>query len=104
VERGEDRPSTGAIWVRPDDGVVVRTSLNVVGSLKSDATVLVDYRHEPKLNMWVPSRMEEHYHAVAIDNPAGTMDRATRFNNISGVATYTNFKRFETSGRIIQQH
>ncbi len=64
--------------------------------------MLVDYRRDPKLAMWVPARMEEHYHAVAIDNPAGTTDRATRFNNISGVATYRNFKRFEASGRIIQ--
>jgi len=104
VERGEDRPSSGAIWVRPDDGTVIRTSLNVIGSLKSDATIVVDYRRDAKMNMWVPSRMEEHYHAVATDNPGGRMNRATRFNKISGVATYTNVKRFETSGRVIQHH
>ena len=40
LERGEDRPSSGAIWVRPDDGTVIRTSLNVIGSLKSDATIV----------------------------------------------------------------
>ena len=52
-------------------------------------TIRVDYRHDPKLDMWMPSRMEEHY-------------RYPRTNEqINCFAVYSNARRFETSGRVI---
>ena len=51
-------------------------------------TITVDYQLDPKLSMWVPVQMREHYTQGA--------------EGIDCVATYANFRRFETSARIIQ--
>jgi hypothetical protein len=49
-----------------------------------------------------PSRMEELYRTIVVaENPGSAMRTVTRFNTIRAVATYSNFRRFETSGRPI---
>jgi len=86
---GRDALSHGAVWIRPDDGTVVRTSLQVTTPGSVDVSVTVTFRPDGRFALWVPRRMEESY-------SDGRM--LTRC-----LATYSNFRRFETSGRIIEQ-
>ena len=103
-DRGKNLPSTGSLWVHASDGSIVRTMLSVVGSdTTPSATITVEYAFDDKLRMWVPSRMEERYRVLRLADNAGSMLRnQTRFAEIESVATYSNFRRFETSGRIIR--
>jgi hypothetical protein len=102
-EQGQDRPAVGSLSVRVTDGAVVRSTLNVAGGRTApEVSITVDYRSDPKLEMWVPSRMEERYQSVVLgENAASTMRGVTRFNSIRAIATYSNFRRFETSGHLI---
>jgi hypothetical protein len=86
---GHDALSHGAVWVRPDDGTVVRTNLQVTTPGSVDVSVTVTFTSDARLAVWVPRRMDESY-------SDGRM--TTRC-----AATYANFRRFETSGRLIQQ-
>ena len=91
-DEGNDRVSKGAFWIA-DEGVVVRTRLELTIPLRETiASVEVDYRRDPRLNMWVPARMHETY----LQSRAGMINE-----NIDCVAVYSNFRRFETSGRLI---
>jgi hypothetical protein len=92
-ENGADRFSQGAVWIADRDGAIVRTRLDLRIPLKETiASIEVDYARDPKLDMWVPVRMHESY----------LQSRATMINeSIDCVATYSNFRRFETSGRIV---
>ena len=83
---GEDVVSRGAIWIRPEDGTIVRTNLTL--STPLEVSVTVDFRRDTKLEIWMPFSMQERY---------------TNENGGSTVcaATYTNYRRFETSGRVI---
>ena len=87
---GQDRLARGTAWVEPVEGAVVRTQLDLGGDdafelLRSRVTV--NYRRDATLDLRVPSEMREIY------------QRPTR--QIGGLATYRNFRRFETSVRIL---
>jgi hypothetical protein len=90
-ENGMPRPASGGLWLTEADGAVIKSELHlaIVGTM---AAVTVDYRRDARLNMWVPSRMQETY----IDK-VGDQER----EKITCVATYSNFRRFETSARVI---
>ena len=85
---GKDVPASGTLWVNPADGAVVRTRLQLdrFHRLGSHAEIVVTYQKDAVLGMWVPSRMEEKY--------TGGASGATT------VATYKDFKRFQTSAKI----
>jgi hypothetical protein len=102
-QRGTDRAAKGTLSVRDDDGAVVQTTLNLAGDKTTpDASLAVDYRHDSKLLMWVPSQMRERYRTVSIaENMGRRLGSLTRFSTIMGTATYANYRRFETSGRLI---
>ncbi len=89
--------STGATWVSRADGVVLKTRL-VVDDKKERlrGEMVVTYQHEPKLNLWVPIRMEERYRRRA--NPS--IPSILR-EQVDCVATYSNFRRFETASRLV---
>jgi len=53
----------------------------------------VTYQRDRKLDMWVPARMRETY----LETAASTV-----VERVSCEATYSNFRRFETSGRIVE--
>jgi hypothetical protein len=92
---GADRISRGSVWIAIRDSVVVRTRLDlrIPGSESSAvATVEVDYAPDAKLAVWVPVKMKETY---------TEMTGSTVVENIGGEATYSNFRRFETFGRIV---
>jgi hypothetical protein len=90
--RGADRVSRGVLWIA-GDGIVHKTLLEIRAPLRETmASVEVTYKLDEKLDMWVPFRMHETY----------VQSRGTTISeNIDCVATYSNFRRFETSGRII---
>jgi hypothetical protein len=92
-DNGADLVSRGAMWLADADGTVVRTRLELrIPLSETVASVDVDYRPDTKLGRWVPARMRETY----------LQSRASiRVESIDCVATYSNFRRFETFGRII---
>lgn len=92
---GVDLKSRGSIWVARESGVVVRTLLELTISNRRTgglATVTVDYQHNATLAMWVPAQMRETY---------TEMLGSAVYENAGGEATYSNFRRFETSARIV---
>jgi VWFA-related protein len=85
---GADVPATGTLWINPADGSVIKTRLVIASyrGARSRAEVEVNYREDDTLAMLIPSRMTERY--------------VTPTASISGEATYSDFKRFQTSAAI----
>jgi hypothetical protein len=86
-----DLPVTGRYWVDELTGRVERTELNAVDTAV-EAHITVTYRHDAAAGIWVPARMEEKY------KQRGSQPEVT------GVATYSNFRRFQvkTSEEVVQ--
>jgi hypothetical protein len=99
----QDVVSTGALWARVSDGTIVRTTLAVTDhKTDTQAFVAVDYRHDTRLDMWVPSHMEEHYQSRVVEDHLGALDsKVSRLSEITCLADYSHFRRFETSGRVL---
>jgi len=97
--------SSGTVWISRADAAIVRTQLVVKDpSGHTTADISVDYRFDPRLGIGVPVRMAELYTQSAISNiaPAGSPARLiTTWERIECVATYSNYRRFETSGRLV---
>ncbi len=90
---GRDSLANGAVWVTTS-GVVLRTQLDLTNPVTSlTSSIVVTYGRDPKLAGWVPMRMEETYTQQA--------SAAGHRVDISCIATYSNFRRFVTSGRIV---
>ncbi len=95
---GANRMSRGAVWIADRDGALVRTRLELTiprAESTGWATVEVDYQHNTKLGMWVPVKMRETY----MEMRGATLDE-----RISGEATYSNFRQFQSSGRLLTPH
>jgi len=92
---GDAVKTTGTIWVHPQDGVVVRTVLEVdvlMKRIKQRGKGSIDVRYQPveAIGMWLPASMDESFEA--------TKDYSS--DKVTGHAEYSNYRRFETSGRI----
>jgi hypothetical protein len=85
---GRDVPSTGMLWVNPADASVLRTRLSVLdyAGTSSVALVEVTYRREPSVDLLVPASMREWYNVGLA--------------SVAAEATYSDYKRFQTSIRI----
>ena len=83
-----DSPASGTIWLRSDDGTVVRTRVDLKSARNMKVRLMVEFRHDSRLGASVPSRMEERY-----ETRSG--------QTVDCIATYTDFRRFETAGRIV---
>ena len=84
-----DALAHGRVWVDQATGRVHRTEL-VIGNADSDIRLVSDYRRDERLDLWVPSRMTERY------------DYTQRLSDIIECeAVYSNFRRFEATGRIV---
>ena len=83
---GRSVPSEGSVWVNASDGTVLRTSLRLKEFGRSSAAVT---RHA-NIDMWLPQVMVESYE----------MPRGTRRERTSTEARYSDYRRFQTSGRI----
>jgi hypothetical protein len=87
---GGDLPAHGRVWVEPVTGAVLRTELGVSGPAAvylKEMQVRVDYQRDNRLQMFVPSEMEEIY---GLD-----------IEVVHGRASYRNYRRFETAGRLV---
>jgi hypothetical protein len=83
-----DVASKGTVWVRLPDGAVGKTALDLTTRDGMEMSIVTDFSRDSKLGAWVPTRMREQY-----TEPSG---RST-----TGSAEYSNFRRFETSGRLV---
>ena len=82
--------ASGRVWVEPVTGAVLRTELGFSGlsaPFLKDALIRVEYQRDGRLQMLVPIEMEETY---GLD-----------IEVVHGRASYRNFRRFETGGRMI---
>jgi hypothetical protein len=84
---GPDQITRGSAWLDPAAGTVVKTYLNVVITPTSQAKITVDYQIDPKLGFFVPVTMRESYERFS--------------SRIVTTATYTNYRQFSTSGRLV---
>lgn len=94
---GDPVESSGTIWVRPSDGVVVRTALAVVSGKSRqkppqhvDGSIDVRYQFVDTIGIWLPRSMDESFQAA----------RKESWDKIDGHAQYSDYRRFETSVRI----
>jgi hypothetical protein len=87
---GMDAQSAGKVWIDAAGGAVLRTNLRVTrpSGRGSIASVTVSFQKDARLGIWVPSMMSEQYNA---------MDGKTTI----GTASYSNFRRFDTSVRVV---
>jgi hypothetical protein len=87
---GRDQPARGFVWVVPETGEVLKTSLTAADDrTNSVAVIVVEYRQDARLGMLVPVHMSESYRKA--------------YSVISAEATYSNFRQFQTSGRIVTE-
>jgi hypothetical protein len=82
---GKDRRARGAVWVDSTNGEVLRTDLSWDG--RPDGYIVVHYRRDEGIGALVPETMLEEY-------------RGAR-GVVTGKATYTNYRRFQTAARVI---
>jgi hypothetical protein len=91
---GQDQPAKGRAWVDPATGRLLRAELTIEASPEHvgpvthvgfTATILVEFADEPRLGLWVPSKMTESYTSLPC----------------SGDATYTDYRTFGVETRIL---
>jgi hypothetical protein len=94
IRRGSrDVQSTGRLWIEPASGRVLRTLLVINEDLTgASGRITVSYRPDARLAMLVPVEMHEAYNYISSTTPHAP---------IECTATYSDFRRFETSGRLI---
>jgi hypothetical protein len=80
TSRGRDLALTGAIWIDPFNGTVMRTEMNAADPVVR-SQVIVTFRRDEALDLFVPEKMEEYYKAYS------------GLDDILATATYTNFRR-----------
>jgi hypothetical protein len=101
---GRDVPSEGTIWVVPSDGTVVRTQLAISGFYgRSGSKIEVTYARDDRLGLWLPETMKERHEADIVEagrSAYGAAIASARTTVVVGTATYSDFKRFETSATI----
>lgn len=91
---GGDMQTVVWAWVEPASGRLLRAQVNAkdarFGGPRFSAEVRVDFRDQPALGLLVPSEMTEKFFV----DDAGTG---------TGTAKYTNYRKFQTSARIVPQ-
>jgi hypothetical protein len=85
--RGGDRPAKGTFWIDAATARVVKSVLDVETDRRWRTVIEVGYGRDAHLDLWVPLTMHERY-------ANGSKEQ------IVCTATYSNFRRFETSARI----
>ena len=82
--RGRDLALTGTVWIDPFSGAVVKTEMNAADPAVR-CQVIVSFRRDETLELWVPEKMEEYYKAnLAVDD-------------ILATATYSNVRKYRRS-------
>jgi hypothetical protein len=94
---GGDQPASVTALVDAESGAVLRTVVEIASVRNRSlltTTITVGYREDPTMGMLVPSDMLESHVSPAVLSLNGF--------RITGKAVYTNYRRFETSGRIVR--
>ena len=86
ADTGIDMPANGTFWIDPATGEVLRAEMEC-GAF-SESRLSVTYRRHPRFGLSLPVEMIE----KATGNDGEWVD---------GKCDYTNYRRFETSGRLI---
>jgi hypothetical protein len=88
-DHGRDVAARGTLWIDSATGQVLQTSLELSdGAAELKGRMTVRYGAHPKFNVLVPVEMRESYTSAAGEE-------------ITTVATYSDFRQFETAGRLI---
>ena len=82
--RGRDLVLEGQLWIDEETGAVVKTALTAADPAVR-ATVMVTFRRDEPLAIWVPQQMDEYYKAQ------------NALDEIFATATYSNVRRFEVN-------
>lgn len=79
-------------WIEPESGRLLRAQVSTrdirIGMLPFDAVIRVDFKHDAKVGMLVPGEMSETFFVG-------------RGGSGSGTAKYSNYRKFQTAGRIV---
>jgi VWFA-related protein len=86
-----DMPAKGWFLVDQMTGAIVESGLRVE-ELGLVAEIIVTFRRDPALGMWVPAKMEETYSTARQSSMSG-MPRMEP--SIEGTASYSKFRRFQ---------
>jgi hypothetical protein len=84
---GGDMPSAGTFWIDAGTGEVLRAELRCGASSEND--VRVEYRAHPRFGLRLPFQM--------IEKVVGDEGRSW----VEGKCTYSDFRRFETGGKLV---
>jgi hypothetical protein len=91
-----DLPADGRFWINAR-GVVVRSELRLrTGLSDTSAELSTRYRPEPRLAMWVPEEMKEHYEFTGPNIPVSIASHGNVFV-LDAIARYTNLRRFHVT-------
>ena len=85
--RAQDVRTKGLVWIDPGTGRILKSELDAQFQRGLRARITTAYAPDERLQMWVPARMTERYEAES--------------RTITGEATYTNFRRFETDVKFV---
>lgn len=84
----KDVPSQGLLWIDPDTGRLLQTSLMVADHAELSANIVVRYGPYADFDVLVPLEMRETY-------------TSRTGEEVRAIATYSDFRRFEAHSRII---
>ena len=68
------------------------------------AEIVVDFSPNPRFRVWTPAQMKEHYWQLRVASqgaPGAPLAPGIMNEQIEGTARYSNFRKFETSARIV---
>jgi hypothetical protein len=103
---GRSMRADGEFVIDPASGRIERSVVTVTGTHErpddsGDAvarhvtyTLTVTFAANDRLGLWLPARMDEQYEQQTRGGPAA---------GVTGEAQYSNYRRFETEGRIIER-
>jgi hypothetical protein len=82
------------VWIDPASGAIMQTVLDL-GEPRPDVVqtrITVAYRAEDAIGALVPYEMVEHYYRIQGELP---------LLQVNARATYTNFRRFDATARVL---
>jgi hypothetical protein len=92
---GGSLPARGDFWIDPQTGRVLRSEMTLALTEAAEVSLLVDFRPEPKLDIWVPSEMREFWGRSHKAEEAQTTGHSLgTAEHLECVARYSNYRRF----------
>ena len=85
--RAQDVKTKGRVWIDPDTGRILKSEIDAQLQRGLRARITTAYAPDERLRLWVPVEMKEVYE----------MESRT----VTGQATYSNFRRFETEVKLL---